>query len=105
MKIKIQSKTGLKVISINRRKAICEKCLNCSTWVPSEISNCTFTDCALYPFCSGQGYQNAKAKAKAIKPFCLQCGGVNPGEISKCTCPDCPLSAYRNSQVDKSIEI
>ena len=61
MRVLIQAKNGTKEIDINRRKAIRERCLNGSAWVPKEVTNCEFTDCSLHPFRSGKGKQNAKA--------------------------------------------
>lgn len=67
MKVIMLSKNGPKVVGLNRRKAVRERCLNCAGWFHKEITDCTFTDCHLYPFRSGQGKQNAKARAKAIR--------------------------------------
>lgn len=105
MKVKIQSKNGTKIISINRRKTIREKCLNCSAWSYAEVTNCEFTDCDLYPFRTGRGKQDAKARSKSILRYCLWCMAGQRREIALCTCPDCPLYAYRQSRVDKSISI
>ena len=38
MKAKVQSKTGHKIITLNRRRAIRENCLNCSCWSPKDVS-------------------------------------------------------------------
>lgn len=105
MRVEIQSKTGKKIISINRRKAIREKCLNCAAWFYPGVTNCEFTACPLYPFRMGTGRQAAKARSKAILQYCLFCMGGQQREISKCTCPDCSLYAYRNSRIDRSINI
>jgi len=105
MKVKIQSKNGHKIVDLNRRKAIRERCLNCSAWIPKEVANCSFQDCQLYPFRSGQGKQNAKARAKAIRKYCLWCMCNQPGEVAKCVSLDCSLFPYRLSRVDRSTEI
>jgi len=105
MKVSILGKNGLKVVDLNRRKAIRERCLNCSGWSCKEVAHCEFADCSLYPFRSGQGKQNAKARAKAIREYCLWCMNGQLGEVSKCTSPDCPLFAYRKTQTDRSTEI
>ena len=55
----------------NRRKSIRKKCLDCSGFSPKEVTNCSFKDCALYPYRSGKGKQNPKARAKAIRKYCL----------------------------------
>ena len=53
MRVSILSKNGLKIVNLNRRKAIRERCLNCSCWRPQELTNCTLTDCPLYPYRTG----------------------------------------------------
>jgi hypothetical protein len=105
MKVVIFGKNGLKEVDINRRKAIREKCLNCAGWFHKEITNCTFTGCPLFPFRSGQGKQNAKARSKAIRKYCLWCMNDQHGEISKCPSTDCSLFAYRKTKTDRSTEI
>lgn len=105
MRVKIQSKTGTKELNINRRKAIKEKCLNCTAWFYPEITNCKFTECALYHFRTGVGKQNPKNRASAIRNYCLWCVDNTSYEVTKCTAKDCPLFVYRNSGVDRSVEI
>ena len=105
MKVKIQSKNGTKIISINRRKTIREKCLNCSAWSYAEVTNCEFTDCDLYPFRTGRGKQNAKARAKAIRDYCLWCCAGQLMEVSKCPSIDCSLFPYRKTRTDMFSEI
>ena len=105
MKIKIQSKNGHKIINLNRRKAIKEKCFNCSGWSYKNVQSCQFTDCELHPFRTGKGKQHPKARAKAIRGFCLWCMNENSGEVSKCPCSDCPLYPYRQWRVDRSAAI
>jgi Zn-finger protein len=83
MKVLIMAKNGKRVVDLNRRKAIRERCLNCSAWFYPGVTNCTFTDCPLYPFRSGRGKQNAKARAKAIRKYCLCCMGGQSAEVSK----------------------
>ena len=105
MKVTILGKNGPKMADLNRRKAIRERCLNCSGWIHKEVSNCEFSDCPLYPFRSGQGRQNPKARAKAIRKYCLGCMNDQAGEITKCPSIDCPLFPYRKTTVDRSVEI
>ncbi len=105
MKVKILSKGGVKEVDLNRRKAIRERCLNCSDWSPKEVTNCTIDDCPLYSFRSIEGKQNAKARKKAIRKYCLWCMEGRVHEISKCTSRTCPLFAFRNITLDKSAEI
>jgi len=105
MKVTILGKNGVKVVNLNRRKAIREKCLNCAGWCHKEVTNCTVTDCILYPFRSGQGKQNAKARAKSIRKYCLWCMNGQHGEISRCSSKDCSLFPYRKTRTDRSTEI
>lgn len=105
MKVLIMVKNGKRVVDLNRRKAIRERCLNCSAWFYPGVTNCTFTDCALYPFRSGRGKQNAKARAKAIRKYCLCCMGGQAAEVTKCTSKDCSLFSYRQTKMDRTTEI
>jgi len=100
METKIQGKKGLKVENLNRRKAIHEKCLNCSGWSPSEVRNCPFIDCHMYPFRSGEGPQNANLRNKAIRKYCLECMNGQAGEVAKCPSIRCPLHAYRLGRLE-----
>jgi hypothetical protein len=105
MKIKIQSKAGHKIINVNRRKAIRERCLNCSGWIPKEVSNCDFVDCSLHLFRSGKGRQNPKTREKAIRDFCRWCMCGQRSEVSKCVSLDCPLFPYRMNGIDRPAKI
>ncbi len=104
-KVSIMGKHGLKVVDLNRRKAIRERCLNCSCWITSEVTNCSFSDCPLYPFRSGRGKQNPKARGMAIKKYCLWCMCRKQSEVRRCVSTDCPLYAYRMKAIDRSVEI
>ena len=104
MKFKIQSKNGYKIINLNRRKAIRERCLNCVAWSPSEVANCTLKDCQLFPFRMGTGKQDSKIRAKAIRDYCLWCCGDQSFEIRQCQVFTCPLWAFRKSSIDRSLE-
>ena len=105
MKVSIFCKNGPKVVDLNRRKAIRERCLNCSGWSHKEVTTCIFKDCPLYPFRSGQGKQNAKARSKAIHRYCLWCMNGQHGEVSKCPSTNCSLFPYRKVRTDRSAEI
>jgi len=105
LKVKIAGKTGPRIIDLNRRRAIRERCLNCSGWIHKEVSECEFTDCALYPYRTGKGKQNADDRKKAIRKYCLWCTCDQPKEIRLCPAKDCPLYPYRMTTVDRSIEI
>lgn len=99
------SKHGEKVVDLNRRKAIRERCLNCSAWFYPGVSSCAFTDCHLYSFRSGRGKQDSKIRAKAIRKYCLWCMNGQLSEVSKCPSKDCPLFPYRQTKADRSTEI
>ena len=106
MKIKLQTKDGTyKIKDINRRKAIRERCLNCSGWELRQVRNCEITKCRLHPFRKRNDKQDAKARGKAIKAYCLWCSGGKPSEVTKCPVPDCPLFAFRKQRLDRSVEI
>jgi len=105
MKAHIQGKDGVKVVNLNRRRAIRENCLNCSGWNTVEVKNCQHTDCPLHPYRLGEGSQNPKARAKAIRDYCLWCMNGNAQEVGKCVTRTCPLFPYRQSKTDASVEI
>ena len=105
MKFKIQTKSGYKIIDLNRRKAIRERCLNCSGWVLKEVSNCDLVDCSLYPFRSGKGKQNPKKRGNAIRGYCRWCMNGQRSEVSKCVSQDCPLFPFRQNSIDRSSNI
>lgn len=99
----ILGKNGCQVRKLNRRTATHEKCLNCSYWVPSDVKNCPFVECSLYPCRIGQGPQDAKARSKAIRKRCLYCMNDQVGEVAKCTCKNCPLFPFRKGELEKAI--
>lgn len=103
--VKIQTKDGHSIANLNRRQAIRQRCLNCSAWVPSEITNCEFSDCQLFPFRSGKGRQDATARNKAIRSYCCWCCGDQKSEVLKCPSSDCPLWPYRKARIDRTAEI
>lgn len=105
MKAKIQSKDGFKVVDLNRRKAGHAKCLNCRNWSPSEVTNCSQTDCHLHWLRTGEGKQDPKMREKSIRDYCLWCMNGQLSEVSKCTCRYCPLFAFRNTRLAKFVEL
>ena len=105
MKVSILGKNGQKAVDLNRRKAVRERCLNCAGWFYKEVAKCIFTDCPLHSFRSGQGKQNAKARAKAIREYCLWCMNGQHNEVTECPSKDCSLFPYRKTRTDKSTEI
>ena len=92
MKLKIQAPDGYKIVNLNRRKEIRERCFNCSGWSYKEVENCIFQDCSLFPFRLGKGKQDAKARAKAIRDYCLWCSYLSAEHSEDYTYPDLELS-------------
>lgn len=105
MKVEILGKHGLKVVNLNRRRAIRENCLSCCAWFMPDVTNCIFKDCPLYQFRSGRGRQNSVERAKAIRQYCLWCCAGSLSEVAKCPTKTCPLYPYRKTVVDKSVNI
>jgi hypothetical protein len=97
----IQTKEGHEVKHLNRRKAIRERCLNCSAWIFSEVRQCQITDCVLYPFRMGTGRQDARERNRAIRQYCLWCCCGQPMEVAQCPSSDCPLYYFRNHNAIK----
>lgn len=109
MKVKIQSKNGMRVIDLSRRKAIRERCLNCTCWSTLAVKTCDprlyAEPCSLHPFRTGTGKHNAKDRAKAIRDYCLWCVDGSAKGVAKCTSKECPLFPYRLSTVDRLVEM
>ena len=105
MKVSIMSKSGLRVVDLNRRKAIHQRCLNCSCWIPSEVIGCVFTDCPLFPFRSGKGKQDPNTRGKAIRKYCLWCMAEKRSEVAKCVSRTCPLYVFRHIRIGRPTEI
>jgi len=103
MKILMIDKNGLEFVNVNRRKAIHERCINCSGGHPKDVTDCKFTQCPLYPFRTGHGKQDAKLRTKAIKEYCLWCANGQVGEVTKCPSKNCPLYLYRKGSLEKTI--
>ncbi len=104
MKATIMSRNGSKVVNLNRRQAIRERCLNCSAWSPSEVDDCHFADCALYPYRTGKGKQSAKDRNRAIREYCLWCCNNQPKEVRLCPSGECALHQYRMGKLSISPE-
>ena len=101
MKATIMGKGGLRTVDLNRRTAIRERCLNCSCWMPGEVMKCSFTDCALHPFRSGEGKQDPEARGKAIRAYCLWCMAGQHSEVVKCPSVRCPLFRFKMTKRDR----
>jgi len=105
MRVRILHKDGNRVVTLSRRKAIREKCLNCSNWNTAEVERCTVSRCTLYAYRMGHAKQDAAARSKAIRQYCLQCMNGKRQEVVLCPAKSCPLRAYRLSTLDRSVEI
>jgi len=104
IKVEIMAKDGTKVVKLTRSKAVHERCLNCSGWNAREVTNCSATDCPLYPFRTGKGSRGrAQERNKAIVRYCQWC--FNGKSAKECTVRLCPLYAYRTNHVDESVII
>jgi len=97
----ILTKDGHELKHLDRRKAIRERCLNCSAWDVAEVRNCALVDCALFPFRMGTGKQNPVARDKAIRDYCLWCCCDQKNEVARCHLTDCPLFYFRNTVASK----
>lgn len=105
MLVKIQSKNGHETVNLNRRKAIRERCLNCTGWVRKEVKGCQLENCDIYPFRMGIGKQDANKRSKAIRNHCLDYCAGDQHEVYKCAAKDCSLYAFRKSSLDNSFKI
>ena len=99
LETEIQSKNGHRLVELNRRRAVRERCLNCSGWSWKEVDECGMVDCELHPFRTGQGKQESKARSKAIRAYCARCMATE--QSSRCVVMDCPLRCYRKSTVER----
>ena len=101
----ISGKNDFKSVNLNRRKAIRERCLNCSGWSSRDVRFCEFSNCHLYPFRSGQGKQDPKKRSKAIRGYCLWCMNGQRSEVKNCPSIDCPLFPYRKTRTERPPKI
>lgn len=103
--------TGQKPKSLNRRKAIRLRCLDCSGGHQSEVENCLFLECPLFSFRIVKTKQNSQARSKAVKDYCRWCCNDQLREVSRCISYNCPLFGFghqkgkdiRTSQEDKIV--
>lgn len=95
MQVITLSKDGVKNVNLNRRKAIHERCLNCSGWSPKDVSSCIMEHCSLYPYRLGTGNQDAEKRKQAIRAYCLSCMNSQVGEVAKCQSNKCPLYVFK----------
>lgn len=102
MKAIIMTKDGLKLTSLNRRRAIHEKCLNCSAWRVQQVTACTKAKCSLHPYRNGMGKHDSRARNKAIKEYCLWCMNRRKGDVTKCQSMHCPLYIFRKGRSSRA---
>lgn len=109
MKVRIQDSRvaeGYRIADLNRRKAITERCLNCSGFSYVERKKCEHTDCQLWLYRLGIGKCESKARNSAIRTycrdFCTEGGGY---AVSRCPSTNCPLFPYRMTKVDRTMEV
>lgn len=82
---------------LNRRKAIRERCLDCSAQCRSEVRECAFHECSLFDYRTGTGKQEPAKRDQAIRAYCRWCMNGQPKEVSICSRENCTLHAYRNT--------
>lgn len=88
---------------LNRRQAIALHCLECSGFKYKDRRDCSFNDCFLRPYRTGEGKQDAKSRSKDIRAFCkVQCMCGSSYEVTLCPSVKCPLYPFRKSEIDKS---
>lgn len=105
MKHKVLTKDGVKVVDLNRRRAVRYKCLDCSGFHPSEVDHCGLTTCPLHKFRFQSLRQDPQERNWAIRKFCVVCMGGEKAYVKNCESVHCPLWPYRMAAVDKSREI
>jgi len=98
-RVEILSSDGTKMVSLTKRKAIRERCVNCSGWNHKQVKNCWAKDCSLYPYrMSEMPKHGSRKRDKAIKDYCAWCvNGVH--EIKKCVSTLCPLFYFRSYSI------
>jgi hypothetical protein len=101
----IAAREGWKVVNLSRRRAIREKCLNCTGWIPKEVRYCEDDACPLHPYRSGKGKQDPDLRNAAIRSMCSECMVDQPEEVRLCPSKDCSLYAFRLGRIDRSTEI
>ena len=103
---RIRTKDGHQEVSLGRKRAIRERCLNCHGWSIKAVRECPAGDCPLYPY-RMDGGRNLKAgiRPKVIREYCLWCSDGSAREAGKCSVEDCPLWPYRQARVDRSLDL
>lgn len=84
-------------------KAIRAMCLECVCYQAQEVTDCTGTDCPLFPFRMGKVPRGAGSRLKAIRKHCLDCMNGSAPMVRECTSDPqlsigelgCPVYEYR----------
>lgn len=105
IKQEILTGTGIEIKILNRRKAIRERCVNCSGFSFKDVDSCKFKDCELYPYRMGKLQGTGVERNKAIKKYCTWCVGGENHNVKKCSAKKCPLWSYRTGGTDRTQEI
>ena len=109
MRVKIQDSRfaeGFRIVDLNRRKAIAERCFNCGGFSYVARKNCEFSECQLWSYRMGLGKCNPEERNRAIRAYCRDyCSEGGEYHVRLCPSPDCPLHAYRLTTIDRSIEL
>ena len=87
---------------MNRRKAIRQRCLDCSAHNAADVRECKNSSCPLWPYRMSTEKQNPKHRNIAIRSYCLWCVGGKTSEVSDCPVKNCPLYPFRLSTISRS---
>ncbi len=71
-----------------------EKCLECSE-TSIEVSECSITDCPLYPIRLNRAKFYDKDDIQHFKRKCLDCCCGQIEEVKQCPAVGCPLNKYK----------
>jgi len=98
-------KPSKKSSKLNRRKAIRQRCLDCSGFSPKDVRECVrerlLNDCSLHEFRMGAGKQDPRKRDIAIRQYCLDCMCGSRHEVQVCPSITCPLYCFRNSSAPR----
>jgi len=96
-----RTKTGLEMVSLNKKKAIRRRCFDCSGFSQKEVKECKWKKCQLFPYRMSTNPNSGAQRAKDIKAYCSWC--IDHKHTSLCVDVNCPLWPYRKSPIsDKS---
>ena len=60
----IRTKNGHRVVELNRRQAIRERCLNCSAWSYAEVGRCIHADAPFHSLQERSGQAECQTRDK-----------------------------------------